>query len=261
MRFDQLLKKVLCEKQLFNFDTQKNNISNFIKKIKAGEQIQQQDENVFYHILTGEIAITSLFDDSTKKAWKTYFSSSMFSEDPIWAQRNFNVGIAKKIGKDRTLNYYLTAEKDKPNILKFWKSLPVLDKMLQDLATTENEPISYKTHRLLDSFATHNDSLKIYFYNKELKDQIERVVKEWVKNTGVAISDRTHSFGVDAVDFNDVNRDSKNSYGMILSKHVAKAFANLIKTHKDKYTDSQYIDWLKINFDKLIRQVKPVEFQ
>lgn len=238
------------ESQTFNFDKYKKEIFKFIDKIKSGENLTEFD-NPFYSIIAGDVKFTNLFDNNIKNKWKEYFTSKSFITDGVWSQRNFNKNIQRKTGENRTLNYYITIDKDENNILKFWNSLGLLDKMLSDLSNSKQEPISYKTHRLLDAFITHNDSLKIYYYNPNLKTDIENIVNSWLNKSNVKKSDRTHTFGVDV--------KGSGSYGQILSNTIGKQFIDLVKKYGDKYSNEQYYEWIKKYMPTLIQNIKPKE--
>lgn len=185
---DSQINNFINEEQVFNFDSKKNEIIKFIDKIKRGEKISEFD-SPFYKIIAGDPKVGSAnkigFDDSIKNQWKEYFTNKSFVTDGVWSQRNFNQSLPRQTGNQRTLNYYITIAKDKQNILKFWNSLGDLDKQLGALSNNKQSPISYKTHRLLDAFVDHNDSLKIYYYDSNLKTEIENIVKQWISNNGI----------------------------------------------------------------------------
>jgi len=240
----------LNETQKFSFDTNKEQIIKFINKVKKGEQLHQFD-NPFYSVITGERKFTNLFSDDIKKKWRDFFFSNSFNSDGVWSERRFNSKLKRNSGNDRTYNYYITIDKDSKNIQKFLSNLNKLDSKLQELSNNIKQPIAYKTHTILDMMVNHNDSLKIYFYDGKIKDNIENIVKEWVIENNIALSNRSHTFGVDMkVD------GEKTSYGDILSKIVAKQFEELIKKYGNKYSTDSYYDWIKNNMANIIKNVK-----
>lgn len=133
---DNEINSFINESQTFNFDKYKREIFRFIDKIKSDEKLSEFD-NPFYNIIAGDVKFTNLFNDNIKNKWKEYFTSSNFVTDGVWSQRNFNKNIYRKTGENRTLNYYITIDKDENNILKFWNSLGTLDKMLSDLSNNK----------------------------------------------------------------------------------------------------------------------------
>jgi hypothetical protein len=245
-------KEFLNESQTFDFDNSKNMILKYIQKVRKNEKLTDAD-NPFYNIIVGNVSFTNLFDDDTKNKWKDYFSNKMFDTDGVWSQRNFNQGLERKSGKDRTFNYYITVDKDKNNILLFWNKLGELDKKLQEFSNSKKTPISYKTHRLLDAFVTHNDSLKVYYYDDTLKGDIENIVKEWLKSGNIKFTERTHGHGV------DIKGEGGGSFGQVLANVVGEQLKNLIQQHKDKYTDEQYFEWIKKYMPDIIKKVKTKE--
>lgn len=199
--------------------------------------------------MSKSINSSNRFTVDDKNKWKDYFSTKWFDTDGVWSQRNLNQSIQRKTGKYRTLNYYITIDKNKDNIKLFWNKLSDLDNRLLNLSNAKQTPISYKTHRLLDAFVTHNDSLKIYYYDETLKQDIEKIMNEWVNINKIITRNRTHIHGVDV-------KDGGGSFGQILSKHIDKSLVDLIGEYGNKYTDEQYFEWIKKYLPNLINQVK-----
>lgn len=245
-------KQFVNENQQFDFDSNKNEILKFINKIINNEKVGEYD-SPFYKIIVGNPKVgDSLrmgFNNNEINKWKDYFSTKWFDTDGVWSQRNFNKNIDRKTGKNRTLNYYITIDKTKDNIILFWNKLGDLDNKLSKLSNDKKTPISYKTHRLLDAFVSHNDSLKIYYYDKTLKQDIEKIVNEWINENKIKTSIRTHTNGVDI-------KDGGGSFGQILSNHIDKSLIDIIKKNGNKYTDEQYFEWIKKYLPNLIKQVK-----
>lgn len=238
--------------QKFDFEENKKSILSFIKEVKNGKWPAY---SCFYLLITGShrvgVANEIGFSDEDKSKWKKYFKSSIFYSDGLWSQVSLNKNLPRKTGKDKTLNYYITVDKTKSNIVNFGRSLNDLIQQLSKLSDETKSPISFKTHTLLDVFVTHNDSLKVYYYDPDLKDEIERVVKEWISRNNIKVSERTHYHGV------DIRKDGgkKQSWGEILSNIVESDFVATIKKYGNTYTDEYYYEWLKRYMPTLIKSV------
>lgn len=251
-QIDRIILELINEAQVFNFEKNKNQIYHFIDKVKNKQHIGEFD-NPFYHVIAGNVKITNLFDDNTKNKWKDYFTK-YYDTDGVWSQRNFNKNLTKQT-TNRTLNYYLTIEPTKDNIIRFWNALPKLDQALSQLSDAMTQPISYKTHRLLDGLITHNDSLKIYYYNPNIKNEIDLIVNNWLNQNKIVKSQRTHTFGV------DTKGNNGQSFGQIIADKVAEQFKFLISTYGNKYTNDQYYQWIVKYLPVIIEKIKPKEFQ
>jgi len=242
---------LLTEEQKFDFDGNKDGIIKYIKAVKNN----QTPFPIFYTLIKGESKVgaakKSGFDDTANDKWKSIFKSNIFYSDGTWSQIDFNSKLVRKTGKDRTLNYYITLAKDKNNIYKFVKSIPDLNQKLKKLSDEKQSPISWKTHTILDTFIGHNDSLKIFYYDADLKEDIEKIAKEWLQQNELKNSDRTHSHGADV----RVGNEDKQSWGQILSNILDKQFTELIKKYQDKYTDEQYFEWIKKNMSEIIKKI------
>lgn len=246
------LYNLLVEAQQFDLDSKKVLIFKFIDMVRAGKKLGEYD-NPFYKIIAGDPKVTTQYSQEQKNGWKNYFSQKPFYTDGVWSQIEINPNFEKPTKSEgRTLNRYVTVNNDKENVAKFFKGLGVLNKYLNQISNQYQSPIAYKTHRLLDAFITHNDSLKVYFYDPKLKEPIDNAIKQWAQTTGIELGERSHEFGVDI--------KGQSSYGMILSRKVGDAFANLIKQYGDKYTNEQYFLWIKKYLPNIIKQYKPKEF-
>jgi hypothetical protein len=251
------LNQLITESQVFNFDEYKKQITFIISKLKKGEDITWLDRQHIYTLITNSV---SKIGDSKNigftledcKKWKDYFLSSYWNSNGVWSQKDFNQQLARKLGPDKTLNYYVTISKERTNIINFGKSLMDLSKRLSELSTQTKSPISYKTHTILDVFVTHNDSLKVYYYDVDLKDSIEKIVNDWIKSNGLKVSDRTHYHGA------DVRKGSgdKESWGQILASTVLEELEKVIKQKGNKFSDEQYYEWFKGWMPNLIKNIK-----
>lgn len=255
---DELIKNksgIISESQTFDFERHKPMILKFIQKIRNNQQITQYD-NPFYKLIVGDVGgsvgahSNAGFTKEQSDQWKNYFSSNVFDTDGVWSQRNINKNLPRKSG-DRTYNYYVSITKDKNNIFKFWNKLTQLDAELSKLSNDAQIPISYKTHRLLDAFLSHNDSLKIYYYDPQLKPKIENIVKQWLNINGISQGNRTHYHGVDKPDASG----KKISFGQLIADELAKKLQNSI-IQNPTFSDEQWFEWVKKYTPSIIQKIQ-----
>jgi len=251
--FNQFIK----ESQVFPFDDYKKQIMGIVSALKKGESFGYVQKKQIYSLITNNNARTGNakklgFTDESSKNWKTFFTSNYWNSNGVWSQKDLNPQLKRKLGPDKTLNYYITIVKEKSNIQKFGQSLHDLTKRLYDLSNQTKSPISYKTHTLLDVFVTHNDSLKVYYYDQDLKDSIEKVVNEWIKSNGLKVSDRTHYHGADVKS----SSGEKESWGQILTNLVLVELEKVVKQHGNKYSDDEYFQWFKQWMPNFIKKVQ-----
>ena len=265
-QFDLLVERILEESQTLDFASQKLRIIRYIKQKINKENIDNiyYLQNIFYDILRNEPARKAGaakkigFTDEEISAWKTYFTDTRyFVTDGLWAQVEYGNHLDRKIGQDRTLNYYGTILKNKDNILKFWKAFPDFAKRLREFSLTNQTEIGAKTHTLLDVICTDNDSFKIYFYDPAFKGDVGQLAEEWASTNNVEMSKRTHTFGIDA---RDSGSEEKKSFGKLLAKHLQKTLDDLIEKNGNKYTPDQYYQWIAQNAEKIIKQATPKEY-
>lgn len=235
----------LNENQKLDFDGYKQSILNFIRTIKRNEP-GVGAWPFAYGLIRGENkvgAANSLgFTDDQKRRWKDKLTQSPWTTDGgPWSQINHNPQLKRREG-DKTLNYYITLAKTKENLNKFALSFGDLHTLLQSLSDQTSSPISWKTHNNLDALAGDNDSLKIFYYDRDLKQAVEEAVEEWKAKTGVQTSTRTHYHGVDA---SPSPGEGKKSWGQTLADGFEEELTKLVKKHGDQYTDEQYYEWVK----------------
>jgi hypothetical protein len=249
--------KELTEAQVFDWANAKISIISFIKDRLSGEENgTSRLRNKLYEIITntvlGSLGSAQKLGFTDEYAEKIYVWSSQppFLHDDTWAQVNFNSDLPKKTDDD--YNYYITIAKDRDNIVLFYRSYSKLFEILKKLSVEEQTPIKFKTHRKLNNMVTHNDSLKIYFNDPSLKNDVENAVKEWIRVSGVKTAPRTHVHGVDRYDTGE-----GRSYGMILADSLTKIFVDNIDKNGNKFTPEEYYDWLKKYFVQMIQSVKP----
>ena len=245
---------MIVENQRFDLGGNKKQIIRTIEKIRNGGKLYSVDHNIFYAIVTntgvGAAGISKKMgyrDDATAN-WKKYFGNSkIFNTDGVWSQRNFNSD--KKVKTDgKTYNYYITIDRtDKSNVVLFVNKLMELDNMLRQFSDKRGVAITYKTHAIFDMFLTHNDSLKVYYYDSSFKNDIESIVKKWVSDNNIKISDRSHTHGVDIV--------GRGSYGEIVADTVLNTLVDTIKRHPNQ-SNEEYYQWLVKHFVDIIKSIK-----
>jgi hypothetical protein len=244
---------MIVENQRFDLGGNKKQIIRIIEKIRNGGKLDFLDHNIFYAIVTntgvGAAGISKKmgYRDDASATWKKYFGNSkIFNTDGVWSQRNFNSD--KKVKTDgKTYNYYITVDRtDKNNVVLFVNKLMELDSMLRQFSDKRGVAISYKTHANFDVFLSHNDSLKVYYYDSSLKGDIESIVKKWVNDNNIKLSDRSHTHGVD--------KDGK-SYGQIVTDTVLDVLVDIIKRHPN-HSNEEYYQWLVKHFVDIIKNIK-----
>lgn len=247
------LKDLLIESQTFDIGRHKNQIIRTIDRIRSGGKLYSVDHNIFYAIVTntgvGAAGISKKmgYRDDASATWKKYFGNSkIFNTDGVWSQRNFNSD--KKVKTDgKTYNYYITIDRtDKSNVVLFVNKLMELDNMLRQFSDKRGVAISYKTHANFDVFLSHNDSLKVYYYDSSLKGDVESIVKKWVNDNNIKLSERSHTHGVD--------KDGK-SYGQIVTDTVLNTLVDTIKSHPN-HSNEEYYQWLVKHFIDIIKSIK-----
>lgn len=269
MKLIKIYKSIISEQQVLDFEApevlkviQKN--IDFYKKnpnIKLDksqmsnpqsltvDELQLQIYDILRNNFKKEINSHKLlgFNDDDFKKWRDYFYNKPFNTNGVWSQYDINPQNKNKVD-DKTYNYYVTLVKTKENIWNFYKKIYVLASDLSKLSKdNNNSAISFKTTLRLDSAVTENDNLKVYFYDKSLENDVEKVVKDWASKNNIKLSNRSHTKGVDI---------KGKSFGLILSKELAKALENSIKSNTDKYTAKQYAKWLEAYMPKIIKNIK-----
>jgi hypothetical protein len=248
----------LNEAQILNFKGDKNFILQFIKSIKKGETgLVKAFNSTIYGIIrnsgVGKPVMNSAnaigFSEENKANWRKALTGPPFVTDGVWGQMDINKGLEKKEG-DKTYNIYLTLEKTRENIMNFAAGFSSLNKKLYDFSTLNKTPISWKTHTNLDYLTADNDSFKLYYYDRDLKEEIMGLIQEWLKKNGIRTGKRTHVHGVDT----DLGK-GKQSYGQILSDRITEEFIKVIEKNGEKYTDEQYYQWLGKYVPEMLKQM------
>lgn len=246
------LREIITEEQKFNWDKHKPEIMRFIEETLANKPTSKE-RNPFYSVIAGSPTVGDAGKAGLPKEfennWKSYFTEKPWDTDGVWSQFNMGGNFTRETGNGRTLNFYISVNKEKNNIINFFKNVHKLSSYLTPISKKYQTPVAFKTHRLLDSFVEHNDSLKVYYYDGKAKDEITAAVKQWLTDNNIATGKRTHEHGVDL-------KSGGGSFGQILSNHVYDVFTNLIKTNGNKYTPEKYFEWLKQHTPTIISQVK-----
>ena len=247
------LKDLLVESQRFDIEGNKVGIIRTIDKIQKGDTLDLTDRNRFYSIVTNtgnrQVGVSKKmgYTDDDDKNWKEYFKSKAWNTDGVWSQRDINLDKKGKVD-GKTYNYYITIDRnDRNNVVKFKNNIFKLDNSLKQFADNKGVMIKYKTHAILDMFLTHNDSLKVYYYDSSLKNDIESIVKKWISDNDIKTSDRSHTHGVDI--------EGRGSYGDIVAGVVLKTLIDTIKSHP-KHSNEEYYQWLKKHFVDIIKNIK-----
>jgi len=248
------LKDLLSESQTFDIGRHKSEIIRTIDRIRSGGKLFSGDTSTMYEIITnmrlfGDAGILNRmgYTEDDSKRWKEFFDkSSLWNTGGVWSQRNINPD--KKVKVDgKSYNYYITIDRtDKSNVVLFVNKLMELDNMLRQFSDKRGVAISYKTHAIFDMFLSNNDSLKVYYYDSSLKGDVESIVKKWVSDNNIKISDRSHTHGVDM---------NGKSYGEIVAATVLNTLVDTIKSHPN-HSNEEYYQWLVKHFIDIIKNIK-----
>jgi len=240
-----------------------HNIVDIRNNTDTSNAIYHPLENNIYSILRkGDITTVSAieqlgFTKAEKDKWQQIFHSSLFTVNGDWSQINFISNLQKTAEKGKILNYYITVVKTKDNVLNFVKGIPDLNRVLKELSDKYKSTVSWKTHNILYVFLGDNDSLKVYYYDAAMKQDVENTVKDWAKRNNIQLGTRTHSHGFDSnTPITIGGKTYKVSYGQILAKIIADQFTDVINKNKDRYTEEQYFQWLKIETPKIIKSIQ-----
>jgi hypothetical protein len=242
------------ESQVFKFEENKDQIIKWVKHIK--EDSPWGFITPTYSIITNRGAKVgdaqrAGFTKEQEAKWKDRLSRPPFVTNGFWSELPINPSMTRRTGNDKTLNHYVTIEKTKDNIILFGKSIGSLYTKLKAISDKHRTPISFKTHSYLMSMLNDNDSLKIFYYDPAVADEIERAVDEWTAETGVRTSERTHKRGVD---YRPNPAADKASWGQVLADAMDKEFEKVVRMHGDKYTNEQYYEWYKRELPEFLRR-------
>jgi len=257
--WDILTKQELNEIQKLNFDPYKKPMIKLIKHlIEKGPYEDYYPsvigagslQSIFYKVLTNQIGspFDSKYKDKFPKAnnqWKKRFNTGVFNSKSGWSNRFINPQLPKPSGKDLTYNYYTTITKTPENSVKFFNNIHKLDKDLVALSIKEKQPLQYKTLADYTAFMKHNDNLKVFYYDKSLKGDIERIVNNFISSNNIETGERTHRHGFDD--------KSKGSFGQILTKWYESKVLNNLKKKGNQYTPEQWYEIISKKFPEAIK--------
>lgn len=257
-------KQFLAEQQTLNFKHFKPQIEKWIESVKNKSTTDRGliQQAPFYDIITnsiskvGDAAALGISPDF-QKIWKDTLSKAPWDTDGVWSQMNFNSTKKKKVDS-KTHNFYISVGRSSENdVERFFKALPDLAKQLSSLADSEGIAISFKTHRLLDAFVNHNDSLKVYFYDEAAKEKIAQEVRAWAKAAKITLGARSHEHGTDIESAEGLNRKiDTGSHGQRIADKLSLSLLELIRKNGDAYTTEQYYQWIAKYAVSLIKSVK-----
>ena len=242
----------LLEAQTLNFRASKPQILRWIAEVKAGSKDHANliRYSPFYEIVKNTkankvgAALDAGIPEQFSQKWKAALSATPWDTDGVWSQQNFNASLKRKTD-GKTFNFYITVSRTPEDVQKFFNALPKLAHQLSELSDKKNAAISFKTHRLLDVFMTHNDSLKVYFYDIALKSAIEAEVRKWAAANKIELNKRSHEHGVDISGSSGAQRaPGTGSHGQRIADKLADALINSIKQHGEKFTNEQYYEWI-----------------
>lgn len=260
------------ESQVFQFDRYKKDFFDYVDCVKKGEDPAEALLDKFiYKMITNQPSLKwedlgplltkagymSIGDDAKSKwkeleeKWrktveqpffKCYYDSGklyVLSQETAsgWAQKYYNPSLRKRSEEKVTGCYYITIEKNRENIKRFFVSLSDLDRRFIRLSDQKRQPLEWKIFKdTLTGFINHNDSLKAYYHSDSMRDDVERTVNEWCAKNGIKICPRTHSRGVDVKGL---------SFGQLLADAINSEVSEVISKNGDKFTNEQYFEWFK----------------
>ena len=69
--------------------------------------------------------------------------------------------------------------------------------------------ILWKTHSSVVDFINDNDNIKFYFFDNSLKNDINKIIEDWLKKYNIKTIKRHHNVGVDIKKYDDWLYDKK----------------------------------------------------
>ena len=253
--------------QTINFGPWKQDILKVIKKMIDGVpkwSFYGDEREMCYNAISGNKgqegdAERMGFSPEFKERWEQTFRSDLKSSNgewqqihtTYWAQTNINSKKYLREPQDHTFNYYITITKTKDNIIKFFDNYSKIKDAMIAVSDSYQTPISFKTIVLLDNFISHNDNLKVFFYDSssELKQAITNAIKKWLSDNNIQVSERTHVYGMDTKGYFD-----GGSYGQRVSRHMFDVLLKTVQTHGTKYTPEAYYQWIVKHAASIIKQ-------
>lgn len=127
----------------------------------------------------------------------------------------------------------------------FGKHLPRLLSKLRNLSIISNSFISLKTSLDLASFLKHSDSIVVHFKNKNLFEQINRIIDEWHQESKINKKNREQGRATNAFDAYD------NSFTQLVAK---LAVSYMLYHYRENYKYRNNLELLvKLSIHKAIK--------
>lgn len=243
--------KAKTANQTFSFEDKRKELESAIAAIQNGKGDSKTLQSLIYDCLTkrtnkgGDALEARKTDPMYQKygeAWKKWLQGSGAEINGAWAQ--WNVGGKRSKKDDKTYNFYITVDfSNEDNFKRFWKALPALHSGLKQLAQKIGDGLSFKTSYPLDALLNHNDSVKFYYSNPDVKTEIKNFVTSWASDSGVALGTRAYEHGTDT---------SGTSFGDLAAKALVEALEKQIALYPN-YTPKQWVDWLIVYAPKVLK--------
>jgi hypothetical protein len=159
-------------------------------------------------------------------------------ENMQWLEAKFN---RTNIKNEKTYNYYLTFVQTEENLKSFFNSISKLvSKFYEYCSKNKNFECGFKFGSDSEYFINEKDHLKFYYYDKNNKEELLKLINEWLDENSIKIEKRPYDHAIDSKD----SSGKKTSFGDIASQEISKNLEELMNKHKDKFTAKQYYDWL-----------------
>jgi hypothetical protein len=155
-----------------------------------------------------------------------------------WLEAKFN---RTGIKQDKTYNYYLTFIQTPDNLTTYFNSIPkLITKFYNYCQKNKDFECGFKFGSDSNHYAIEKDHLKFYYYDTQNKEELLKLINEWLSENNIKIEKRPYYHAIDSKD----SSGKKTSFGYIASQSIAKELEKLMMAHKDKFTAKQYFDWL-----------------
>lgn len=262
----------------YNIDIYQNNLNKYKKYLlqvfnDMNNNIQFPEEllkikyfpylyKIIYRILIqtkDELKNNDWINEQIEKTYSEQVKKICKLQSGGWSQ--FIPDIRIKINKEQLYNYYLTiklnSQKDIKNYLKF---LNELSKMVNNWTKEENRFYTFKTFSNLDRFISHNDTLKIYFENKDDKNRIDKEVNQLMNKYNISKKQRLYDWGKDMssddmklLQIMGIYDKMYGSYGERIAKYISNQILKLMKEQEIKDIN-QFFNEIYDKFDDMVIQ-------
>ena len=236
----------------------------FDEILKHGKPMRTSgDFKIFqiYDILTDsfkDISQYAWINDDTEKSYYEAINKLKPINDNNWA--NFIPNLSKddyyffKGDGNQTYNLYYTFQfADLQDVKKFVNFITnIIEECLSEYQVcTTGVFFQFKTHRYLQSLISHSDTFKVFYYDKELKSQIQNYIQRRISHYGLKKAQRPYFSGKDVKQINDALGDffsgkitkqqydaiknNTGSFGQRLSKNISQYIIKCINNTKQKH--------------------------